>query len=314
MTTNSAQSMCNSAPLVIVGTGAIALLSASQCALKGQPCYVQGRMTSDGGADSIDFRRGQQNFPLLISTRPAEFTHTTTMLVAVKAYDSVAACQQWLPLLASDGDLIVCHNGMGTIEPIASLLSPRQKLWFASTTHGALKHGAHQLVHTGMGVTRWGPANAAALESNNHTSVGTYINHALGPAHYCADIYAVLWQKLLINAVINPLTALHECRNGDLQQPQFAQTIASLVAEVVQIAAAAGQPLPNALDAVYKVITATAENYSSMQQDVVKHRRTELAAITGFLLQSAARHRLAVPFQQQLWQQLTARLEPWQYQ
>ncbi len=108
-------------PLLIVGNGAIALLAASQCALAGQPCYIQGRQPANGGALAVDFRRGQQNFPLLISIRPGVTTEFSTILITVKAYDVVQACHQWLPLLASDGHLILCHNGMGTIAAVDAL-------------------------------------------------------------------------------------------------------------------------------------------------------------------------------------------------
>lgn len=310
-------SLSQQPPLLIVGSGAIALLAASQCALSGLPCYIQGRQPADGGALAVDFRRGMQNFPLLLSKRPAGKTEFSTILVSVKAYDVVQACQQWLPLLASDGHLILCHNGMGTIAPVDALLKPTQKLWFASTTHGALKQGQHQLIHTGLGVTRFGPANAAALSAaaaGSWQALSNPLTHALGPALFCQDIQAVLWQKLLVNAVINPLTALHQCRNGDLRQPQFQQLIEQLVDEFVSIAAAQGLHFHNALASVYQVIDATAQNYSSMQQDVEKHRKTELSAITGFVLQNAKTMQILAPSHQQLWQQLTDTLEPWQYQ
>ncbi len=303
-------------PILIIGSGAIALLSASQCALAGQPCYLQGRSVLDGKTLAVDFRRGQQNFPLLISQRPASLTQFSTILVAVKAYDAVQACEQWLPLLTEHGNVVLCHNGMGTIDPVAALLTPKQKLWFASTTHGALKHGQHQLEHTGLGLTRWGAANLAAEDAcaaSEFHVLATQLQHALGPAQFCLDIQAVLWQKLLVNAVINPLTALHQCRNGDLRQPQFQTLIQQLVAEFVQVASAQGVHLPNALDTVYQVIDATAKNYSSMQQDVEKHRKTELKAITGVVLQQATRLQLETPSHQRLWQQLTQQLQSWQY-
>lgn len=305
-------------PMLIIGNGAIALLAASQCALAAYPCYLQGRTSATSKSLPLDFRRGQQNFSLLLSTRPADVTKTAILLVCVKAYDTVAACQQWLSLLADDGCLVLCHNGMGTTEQVAAMLKPSQQLWVASTTHGALKTGPYRLVHTGIGSTSLGPVNAAAQAAFTSPTHGLAlaINAALGPLTLTADIASLLWQKLLVNLVINPLTALHQCRNGDLLAPQYQDVVDSLITEAVQVAQAEGVAIAEATakQLVRQVMQKTAENYSSMQQDVALQRRTELAAISGFLLHCAKRHQLVVPTHQQLYQQLTARLELWQYQ
>lgn len=305
-------------PMLIIGNGAIALLAASQCALAAYPCYLQGRTSATSKSLPLDFRRGQQNFSLLLSTRPADVTKTAILLVCVKAYDTVAACQQWLSLLADDGCLVLCHNGMGTTDLVAAMLKPSQQLWVASTTHGALKTGPHRLVHTGIGSTSLGPVNTAAqaaFTSPTYELVPA-LSAALGPLSLTADIASLLWQKLLVNLVINPLTALHQCRNGDLLAPQYQDVVDSLIGEAVQVAQAEGVAIAEttAKQLVRQVMQRTAENYSSMQQDVALQRRTELAAISGFLLHCAKRHQLAVPSHQQLYQQLTARLEHWQYQ
>lgn len=305
-------------PMLIIGQGAIALLAASQCALAAYPCYLQGRTSATSKSLPMDFRRGQQNFSLLLSTRPVEVTKTAILLVCVKAYDTVAACQQWLSLLADDGCLVLCHNGMGTTDQVATMLKPAQQLWVASTTHGALKTGPHRLVHTGLGTTNLGPVNAAAVAAMTSPTHGLVhaLSAALGPLTLTDDIASLLWKKLLVNLVINPLTALHQCRNGDLLALQFQDVVDSLIIEAVQVAQAEGVTIAaaNTKEMVRQVMQKTAENYSSMQQDVSLHRRTELAAITGFLLRCAKRHQLEVPSHQQLYQQLAARLKPWQYQ
>lgn len=306
------------APIVIVGQGAIALLAASQCALAGYPCYLQGRAAASQTAMPLDFRRGQQNFPLLLSLRPAHVSKVAVLLVCVKAYDAVAACRQWLPLLADDGCLVLCHNGMGTADAVTAMLGKSQQLWLASTTHGALKTGPHRLVHTGLGGTSMGPANLAAKQAFA-TPAATLIDAmqaALAPITLTPNIAELLWQKLLVNLVINPLTALHQCRNGELLAAEFQPRVAALINEAVQVAQVQGIAIDQvqASALVRQVMQRTAENYSSMQQDVAMHRRTELAAITGFLLKCAATQQLAVPTHQQLYDELTARLEPWQYQ
>ena len=67
---------------------------------------------------------------------------------------------------------------------------------------------------------------------------------------------------------------------------------------------AEGQPTGSEelLRRVMMVVELTADNYSSMYQDMEQGRETEIEAITGFLLGKAALHGIAVPVNQGLYQ------------
>jgi 2-dehydropantoate 2-reductase len=194
---------------------------------------------------------------------------------------------------------------MGTLALARQQLTHRQKLWFASTTHGALKSGPHRLQHTGVGRTMLGPVNESASHSQAPAAM---LNVALGPLQVVADILPVLWQKLAINAVINPLTALLMVKNGELTKPQYRAQIATLVDEFVMVAKAKGQNFDaqSLCQTVLDVAANTAGNYSSMQQDRALCRPDELEFITGFLLAGAADAGISIPAHQQLYQQLRA--------
>ncbi len=277
----------------IVGQGAIGLLAASRLSLAG---YSVSLWLKQPQACTISF--GQHSLSFLPAAAPLR-----AVVLPVKAYDVQQAVQSLLPALAADAQLVLSHNGMGTIENVLPLLGPGHGLWFLTTTHAALKQAA-SLVHTGEGHSVLAPLNAAAQQQ--FSAVQQAMNSALGPVRITDDITPFLWQKLAINAVINPLTAVHNCRNGALAEAQFQHTIAMILQEVCQLANLAGIALDYAatLTSVQQVIQATAENYSSMQQDVLHQRRTEIAAINGFVVQQAARFQLPVPYNSQLLQQV----------
>jgi 2-dehydropantoate 2-reductase len=58
------------------------------------------------------------------------------------------------------------------------------------------------------------------------------------------------------------------------------------------------------LDKVNQVISATANNYSSMHQDIVNARPTELDYITGYVIKVANAQSIDVPVHQRLYNQL----------
>lgn len=295
-------------PWLVVGRGAIGLLAASRLALANQQVHLWLRQPQHL---NFRFSVGSRDFPMQLAA--ASHGPFDKVLIPVKAFDTVSAVQQLLPHLSNNAHIVLCHNGMGTLEQVHALLLPTHSLWFASTTQGAYKPSPLQVRHTGFGETMLGACNAAARSSV--TTIANELNTALGPLQQVPDITPYLWKKLAINCVINPLTALLQVRNGELLKAEYQVQISQLLSEFVLVAKACGQQfsLDELQQLIEKVQQTTAQNFSSMQQDVANQRRTELNAITGFLLQQAAAHQIQLPAHQALYQQLTARLQPWQY-
>ncbi len=97
------------------------------------------------------------------------------------------------------------------------------------------------------------------------------------------DIEAALWEKLLVNVAINPLTAILRVPNGVLPGlPEAWEMALAAATEALAVARAAGVAVagdPEAL--VRRVCTATAANRSSMLQDVLAGRPTEIEALNA---------------------------------
>lgn len=283
----------------VVGEGAIGLLSAARLHLAGYPVQLHRRTA---GPFDFVFQSAVSSQSL---TLPSQIQQPySSILLPVKAYAVLDAVKQLLPLLDDNAQLVVSHNGMGTIEQLLPLLKPEQGLWFLSTSHGAFKPDHSTVVHSGLGQSVLGALNQAALAQQQ--SVEQAMQAALGPLVVMADIWPALWQKLAVNAVINPLTALHQCKNGELSNSRYTAAIELLIEEFVLVAKASGQDFSiEAIQSrVTQVIRQTADNYSSMQQDFAKGRRSELDYITGFLLKQAEQHQLQLPAHQAIYQLL----------
>ena len=124
------------------------------------------------------------------------------------------------------------------------------------------------------------------------------------------DIDSALWLKLAVNCVINPLTAVHGCRNGDLARDSALGTqVGMLCDEVSHISRAAGfaDIAANLEATVAAVIASTADNLSSMLQDVTRGSQTEIDYITGYLLQVASQHGIDAPHNRALLERIKKR-------
>lgn len=220
------------------------------------------------------------------------------LLLATKAYDAAPAAAALSPRLAAGAEVILLQNGLGSQDEVAALL-PQANCIFASSTEGAFRRDDFRVVFAGDGHTWLGtaPPSPAPTWLDELALAGI-------PTSWSADILGRLWRKLALNCAINPLTVLHNCRNGGLQA--HGEEVAALCAELVELLSACGQ-----IDAatglqteVERVIAATAANYSSMYQDVAAGRRTEIAYLLGHACREAARHRLELPRLQALGQRL----------
>ena len=129
------------------------------------------------------------------------------------------------------------------------------------------------------------------------------VNAILPNAKFVDDLSVLLWQKLIINCAINPLTAMHKVKNGELAEPQYQPRIISIVQEAVTVANACGIDINYSamFDKVKQVIQQTGANTSSMLQDVLNNKPTEIEFITGYLLQQAKQHEIKAPTNEMLY-------------
>ncbi|WP_096779703.1 ketopantoate reductase family protein [Zobellella denitrificans] len=286
----------------ILGAGALGCVMAGLLRGRGEPVSLllseRHRGHLHPSLDLITLAGRHQ----LVHTRPLfaeQAGQIRRLLVLTKAYQVVPALQA-LRGLPNETPIILLHNGLGVAEQVLALY-PQNPLIVGVSSHGAMKEGPWLVRHTGRGETWLGPANPAA---NAHAGLADALAGALGQIRWSPDIARLQHRKLAINAVINPLTACHRIRNGQLLEPRFNAVLAQLSEEVHQVMAALGEqePLEDFRRRLHKVIELTATNYSSMHQDLAHGRPTEIDYITGYVLKHAGH--LPVPVCRQLYNEV----------
>lgn len=224
---------------------------------------------------------------------PAELPDASTpiqrLLVTCKAYDAEGAIAQVASRLSSGCEILLLQNGLGSQQAIAERW-PQARCIFVSSTEGAYREDDFHVVFAGRGQNWLGDPNGGSapvwLDELNRAGI---------PQTWSSDILARLWRKLALNCAINPLTVLHDCRNGELLQHR--EQLSGLCEELVELLEAGGQPAAasDLQGEVLRVIEATAANYSSMYQDARLGRRTEIAYLLGHACRSADSLGLALP-------------------
>lgn len=291
--------------IVILGPGSIGRLWAYQLHKAGHQVALWGTQPAGERCLILD------DLPpiTLAYNQPATLEQADLLLVCVKAWQVETALLPLLDKLAPQTILLFIHNGMGALDTLTEPLSD-YPLLMATTTHGALKQGAHHVMHTGQGTTQLGAVNAQGERCDFLVDV---LNHALPHVLWTDNTRYALWHKLAINCAINPLTAIENCRNGQLADANYRPLLNQLINELVSVMRAEQVPIePQQLtESIDRVIEATSQNYSSMQQDVAHQRPTEIDFITGYVIKKAAQHSLAVPVNQSLYQHIHSLQQRW---
>ncbi|MGB0893626.1 MAG: ketopantoate reductase family protein [Parashewanella sp.] len=224
------------------------------------------------------------------------------LIVCVKAYQVLSSLKPLLPNLNAHCHILLLHNGLGTHNQLIPLLQPTQGLSIGTTSQSAVRLIQWQVEQTGEGLTQFG--HCAGIKMTE--ALKTQLLQAIPHSQWTDDIMVALWSKLAVNCVINPLTAIYRCHNGGLAKTDYQHQCSSIVTELLQLAKLEGIGLvSNQIeDRVKKVVELTANNYSSMYQDVVHHRETEIDYINGYLVKLAQKHNISVPENQKLVEQI----------
>ena len=227
------------------------------------------------------------------------------IVFCVKSYSldkSISLCKS---LIKNSQLALFMQNGISHLNPELEGAAA----CFGSTTEGANLIETGHVVQAGQGNTSLGFLSQASekkmqllelfCNSLKNSGIKTEIS---------ASIKQVIWQKLLINIGINGLTAIYNCTNGSLlENAEIKARMIKAVEEAEKVAAEYNVNfLKNPQNQVVQVCKNTAENISSMLQDVRGGRKTEIDAINGALLKLAMKKNLSCPENKRIVEQVKA--------
>lgn len=248
---------------------------------------------------------GSQNtYPVRAISNPVDCQDVHSALVLVKSWQTKRIADQLAACLSPEGIALTLQNGLGNREILVQVLG-KDRVALGVTTIGAnlLAPGVVKLA--GEGVITLG-------EHPRLEAIAGQLKKAGFVVESLSNLESLLWGKLIINAAINPLTALFEIPNGALvDNPYARRTMKEVVTEAVAVASALGIPLPfaDAMEVVETVVRRTAENRSSMLQDVQRGAPTEIDAICGAIVLAGEKVGVETPVNRLLWQLIKAKVE-----
>lgn len=246
------------------------------------------------------------------TTTDKSTAHFDAIIIAVKGYQMETLINQLASWVEVSTRIVLIQNGMGGAE-LLSAAFPENRIYIGTTTDAVYRIDKNTYQITATGKLDIGPlwqmssCHDYTPEIEDSLAEKRWLNTFLAyhPHYeYHEDIAPALFTKLAINAVINPLTALLSIKNGQLRE--HPRQVNTLKVEIFAVYTAANisyskKGLSETID---KVIEATRNNWSSMQQDIEYRRQTENETVLGYMLTLAKRCELATPMMKNLYSQL----------
>ncbi len=279
--------------VVILGGGAIGSVVAAALAQKpGQETVLVGRRDHVRAIQERGLKvSGMLAEPVMLEAREAvdRPLDDTLLVVTVKAVDLEKALVGIAPFLRPTSAVLLLQNGLGIKDLALKAL--------AGT---AVASGSVFIGIVAMGVTFTAPGEVRCFGGNIRVEpafAGTpFFDLLLGlplKVEKSNDIHKDLWTKLLVNAVINPLSVLLQGHNRLVAETRFDALKEPILAEGRAVAVAEGVPLD--VDAAFVNRFVTSDNITSMLQDFRRGRPTEIDFINGGIVTAGRKHGIATP-------------------
>jgi 2-dehydropantoate 2-reductase len=224
--------------------------------------------------------------------------------VLVKSWQTERAAAQLAECLSEDGVALTLQNGLGNKEALEAALGA-ERVALGVTTTGATLLSSGRVRPGGEGVISIG-------EHPRLEPLLDVLKTAGFNVEVLSDVDTLIWGKLVINAAINPMTAILRVSNGELlQRPSARQLSADLAREVEAVAHAQNISLAfdDPVGASETVMEKTATNNSSMFQDIQRGAPTEIDAICGAVVEVGERVGVETPVNYAVWKMVKAAVE-----
>jgi 2-dehydropantoate 2-reductase len=210
------------------------------------------------------------------------------LIITTKAQDLEMTVENTHHHYHDDTTILLLQNGLGNEEVVRNITGPSVEIVRALAS---------------MGVEHLNPGRIEVKLRGEITLPDTPTGRRI--AQLCAlcdldtrlsnNIYYEIWRKLVMNCVINPLTAIFRVTNMEIAVDTLKEVREDIIDECIKVAEKEEVDLEPELGGIITDAAAKYTNLSSMCQDVIKGRRTEIEFLNGKISELGRKHSVATP-------------------
>ncbi|MFI5309723.1 MAG: 2-dehydropantoate 2-reductase [Gemmatimonadales bacterium] len=289
--------------ILIVGAGALGGLVGAYLTRAGEDVTLlevntaRARLLGEAGLQITSASEGEVRVNVHVVTSVAGLQPFDLVFIAVKTYQTEDAVRAILAATGPGTRFLTMQNGIGNTETIARLVGAERTL--CGITYNSVQHSGPGRLQFRAGIKPIQIAPFAGGVTPELEAIGDVFRRAGLDTNVVPGIDHVVWQKLLHNAVINPVSAITglTCREI-LADADLIAFMRDLCGEIIAVMRARGVPIVDEEDPFRPLIgslKALAKNRPTMWQDLARGMRTEVDALNGAVVAEAGRLGLAAP-------------------
>ncbi len=278
----------------VLGAGAIGsiygafLSKISDVTLIGNKAHVD-TVNSKGLAVSGDI---DKIFRVKADTEICGIPERTLVILTTKAYDSEKAIEGIKKFLKTDTVILILQNGLGVEEIVKRAAGDKARILRGITTMAAEFFEPAKI--------RFWNGETIIEQNEDAKEITEIFNRCMLKTRLSDDIDREVWKKLTVNCVVNPLSALFQVRNCEVASDSLKTVRHETARECIKVGEAEGITFPQDLEEKIDEEICKYTNFSSMCQDVIKGKRTEVDFLNGRVVELGRKHNIPTPVNEML--------------
>ena len=246
---------------------------------------------------TLESPAGTVELPLAALTDPAQVAEPADWVMLCTKTHQTAATAPWLSRLCTPATRVaVLQNGIGHVERVAPLANG------AAVLPAIVYFNGERLAPDRVRMRQGSEQDIAVTDDEAGRSFASLFAGTPLRVLLSREFATLVWRKLLINAVANPITTLTLQRQAVLRRPDVHELCLKILDEAVAVARAEGVAVADdePARAMATLFTFSGELGTSMYFDRLAGRRLEVEALTGAIVAAGERHGIATPLNRAL--------------
>ncbi len=287
--------------IVIIGSGAMGCLYGAYLSKKHEVIMLDSfKGQVDGinasGITVIEEDGSEVNYKNVKACLSGEYSQEADLVIVfVKSTFSEEALKDNKKLFGDNTLVMTLQNGAGNDRKIEKYVA-KKNIIIGTSKHNSVNMGGGKVRHSGHGETTIG---SNLKDNDNLARVKSVLEDGGFLVQVTDDIQRIIWSKLFVNLSVNTFTAITRSPIGSMIENRYAWDFAEkMICEAVNVAEADGTKFSyrEVLNSVHQLCEDAGKGYSSMSQDVMNLRLTEIDAINGAIVEQAKLYNVAVPY------------------
>jgi 2-dehydropantoate 2-reductase len=235
----------------------------------------------------------ETTYRLKAATALEEMPPDALVILTTKVCDSEAAIRGIAHMIRADTVVLCLQNGLRSEDIVKAVVGDRCLVLRAITNFGAIFHTPGIVELKAYSDTSVEPSPKSAMIAEVLTRCGL-------DGRVSEGIKDEVWRKLVVNCVINPINAITRTEVGAIADERLNPLKQLIVDECRRVARCDGVELEDDPVAAINQRYGRSRNLSSMQQDLLKGRRTEIDFLNGAVVRLGKTHGIECPVNQAL--------------